>query len=339
MLLRYRITPRAPLMTPLMSDTIFGHLCWFVRYRDGEAVLEDFLAGYNGKKPAPVLFSSACPTGSLPRPTLPPMARGKAMAFVRRSFGTDKISIFEGLSRVKSWNKINFITLDHWQALKNGYSEEGFYELLYKRSKSDDDWSLEIVELTSHNVVSREKGRVSSEGGGLFTRGKRWFSETAKFDLYVQVADDTYGTMVDSFLTDYLVETGFGADKSLGMGRLNITRDETFDLALLDAELPNRRMALSLTAFPGMGNYPAFYRLKTKFGKLGGDFAISSPTGGDTRPFKKPVLMYQEGAVFAGTVALDAMPLLSDIHSDQRIRHCGIPLAIPFTINEEIYYA
>jgi CRISPR-associated protein Csm4 len=188
-------------------------------------------------------------------------------------------------------------------------------------------------------MISREKGTVASEGGGLFTREKHWFSESSNFDLYAQVADGTYGAMVESFLTDYLVETGFGADKSLGMGELDITKDKTFDPDLLDAELANSRMALSLTAFPTMGDYPSFYRLKTKFGKLGGEFAISSPTGGDTRPFKKPVLMYEEGAVFVGTTALDAMPLLSDIHSDHRIRHCGIPLTIPLTINEEINYA
>ena len=95
-------------------------------------------------------------------------------------------------------------------------------------------------------------------------------------------------------------------------------------------------MSLSLAAFPDMCNYSAFYRLKTKFGKLGGDFSVASPTGGDTRSFKKPVLMYEEGAVFIGHHALDTMPLLSDVHSDARIRHCGIPVALPLSIREDL---
>lgn len=332
MLLRYRITPQAPLITPLMSDTIFGHLCWFIRYQDGEAALEDFLAGYVGTTPAPVLFSSAFPAGYLPRPTVPPMEREKAREFTRQYFGMDKVSLFEGLSRIKSWNKRTFITLDQWQALKDGYSEEGLYKMLYKEENTEDAGNHEVVELTSHNVISRRKGTVSSEGGGLFTREKRWFGEGMKLDLYTRIANGTLTTMVDSFLIEYLVATGFGADKSLGMGSLDISHDEKFDPAVFDAALPNGQMALSLTAFPGMGNYRAFYRLKTKFGKLGGDFAVSSPTGGDTKPFKKPVLMYEAGAVFMGTEAMDTVPLLSDVHSDRRIRHCGVPLTIPFTL-------
>jgi CRISPR-associated protein Csm4 len=97
---------------------------------------------------------------------------------------------------------------------------------------------------------------------------------------------------------------------------------------------PNARLSLSSAAFPGIEQYAASYRLKTKFGRLGGNFAFSSPTGGDPRPFKKPILMYEPGAVFYTVDDLSSKPLLAGVHSDARIRHCGIPITLPFKISE-----
>ena len=36
---------------------------------------------------------------------------------------------------------------------------------------------------------------------------------------------------------------------------------------------------------------------------------------------------------------LNDKPLLDNVHSDKRIRHCGIPVTLPFKISEDISYA
>jgi CRISPR-associated protein Csm4 len=319
-----------------MSDTMFGHFCWSIRYQAGEESLERFLKGYDEDSPAPVLFSSAFLTGYIPRPTLPHLGREQSLAFAKRHFGTGKASIFEGLSKIKSWNKLRLISIEHWKALKDNYDDEALYELLQNGEIGEEGKPL--TELSSHNVISRETGTVSSEGGGLFTREKTWYDSKISLDIYVLINDSAMETMVDNFLTQYLPQNGFGADKSLGMGAFDICRDKGFDPSDFEVASANARMSLSLAAFPDMGNYPAFYRLKTKFGRLGGDFSVASPTGGATRPFKKPVLMYEEGAVFIGHHALHTMPLLSDVHSDTRIRHCGIPVTLPLSTREDLYH-
>ena len=290
MLYRYRLKPLSSLITPVMSDTMFGHFCWAIRYQDDEKSLERFLKGYDANLPAPVLFSSAFLSGYIPRPTLPHLGREQALAFVERHFGKDKASIFEGLSKIKSWNKRRLIKIEHWKVLKNSCDDEALYELL--QNGDVDEEEKKITELSSHNVISREIGTVSSEGGGLFTREKIWYDSKISLDIYVLINDSTMETRVDNFLTQYLPQNGFGADKSLGMGAFDVYRDEGFDPGDFKVVSANARMSLSLAAFPDMVNYPAFYRLKTKFGKLGGDFSVASPTGGATRPFKKPVLMY-----------------------------------------------
>ncbi len=339
MLYRYRLKPLSSLITPMLSDTMFGHFCWAIRYQDGEEFLERFLKGYGAGSPAPVLFSSAFLSDYIPRPTLPHLGREQALEFVKKHFGTDKASIFEGLSKIKSWNKRRLIKIEHWEILKDSYYDEALYELLLNEDTNKEGENKIIPELSSHNMISRETGTVPSEGGGLFTREKIWYDSEIFLDIYVLINDTAMETSVDNFLTQYLPQNGFGADKSLGMGALDIFRDEDFDSDDFKVSSANALMSLSLTAFQDMGNCRAFYRLKTKFGKLGGDFSVSSPTGGATRPFKKPVLMYEEGAVFVGHHALDGMPLLSDVHSDKRIRHCGVPVTVPLTIKEDLYHA
>ncbi len=72
----YRLTlaPRSSFVTPLQSDTLFGHLCWAMRNRDGPERLTGFLDDFRGNSP-PLLIYDALPEGRLPAPLLPPMSR------------------------------------------------------------------------------------------------------------------------------------------------------------------------------------------------------------------------------------------------------------------------
>lgn len=339
MRLRYKLEPRSPLTTPLMSDTLFGHFCWAVRYRDGEKVLNDFLARYDTAGPAPVLFSSAFLSDHLPRPTLPSPSRPRVREFVRDLFGTDKAHQLEGLSAVKKWSKIHTLPLSIWLDLKDQYSDLALYQAFYDNGTTDAPEGG-IIDIAMSNRIDRITGTVPEEGGGgLFQREKTWFPPGTILDLYVEVNDPEWESGVDWFLTEFLPDYGFGADKSIGMGAFSIARDVDFDESLFSSDDHSAGMSLSFSAFPGMGDIPAFYRLKTKFGKLGGDYAASSPTGGDPRPFKKPILMYEPGVVFLTPSRLNDCPLLSGVHSDPAIRHFGIPFILPFNLSKEAHDA
>ncbi len=343
MICRYHITPQSPVMTPFMSDTFFGHFCWALRYQKGESFLKDFLNTYGDGKAAPVLFSSAFPSGYLPRPTLPPPGRDTMRAFVREHFGKSRQDIFQGLSRVKKWNKRRYIPLDLWTVLKDGYSAVRLYEHFFKKEAASGDvreGKHFRDDVTTSNRISRLQGTVQE--GGLFEREKRWYYEEISkdkcvpvtLDLYAEISDPAMGGLVDQFLLEFLPHYGFGADKSVGMGSLGIGKAESLSPECLSDQECNARMSLSLASFSGIEAYDAFYSLKTKFGRLGGHFAFSSPTGGNPRPFKKPVLMYEPGAVFFCDHSLSSKPLLDKVHSDERIRHCGIPITLPFkTLN------
>jgi len=344
MLARYRITPTSPLMTPLMSDTIFGHFCWALSHRRGTAQLEAFLASFDGESKAPVLFSSAFRAGYLPRPVLPPPPQSEQRQLVENYFlseprGTEddaaaRQRLLNDWTILKAWRRRRLISLEDWLALKDGYSELDFLGRLAKRGEPTEEAHQMINTAETSNTISRASGQVTEESGGLFIREKQWFVPDAQLDLYVAVNEPALVDDVDWFLCAYLPQNGFGKDKSIGMGALSIVRDAAFDETLFDTPGANAQLTLSMTAFDGMGAVPARYNLHTKFGKLGGSFAVCGPDGGNARPFKKPLMMIEPGGVFFTAKPLDTVPLLADVHSDARIRHCGIPVTIPLFVKE-----
>jgi len=328
MLLRYKVRVLSPLETPLMSDTLFGHFCWGLRYMEGERFLEDFLGRFGGGRKAPVLFSSAFPAGMIPRPELPPPERSVIVSFAREKAGDDRGQLLKALQKARGILRQNYISVSAWQRIKEGLSWLSMLSLLWKDGAKGDE--LEPVEeITQSNVINRLSDSVSQEGG-LFTRTKSWYPKDSSLEFYTAVGDSALLPVMEKVLLEYIPGTGFGADKSIGMGRLAVGRDTSFAPAALECPGANARLLLSMAAFDGLERHEAYYRLKTKYGKLGGGFAAASPTGGDPRPFKKPVLMYEPGAVVLTTDALDAADLLRGVHTDARICHCGIPLSIPF---------
>ena len=346
MLLRYRIKPLSPIITPLMSDTFFGHFCWAMRYQKGESFLTDFLSSYGSKEGAPVLFSSAIISGYLPRPVLPPPKRAQIRSFIEKYFVknphghlkdmTDRQKRFQGMESVKSWNKLRLIAIDEWTSLKDDYSEMRVMDIFYQRLKTHTDGENRFfeAEVTAANTISRSSGAVLSEGG-FFPREKTWYHKNVELELYVEINSQELSPVVDWFLTDYLPLNGFGKDKSVGMGCMEIARDDTFDPGVFKVKDANALLSLSLAAFEGMEKDKPFYNLITKFGKLGGAFAFSSPSGGAPRPFKKPILMFEPGAVFFTKEHLNTKPLIGNVHSDKRIRQCGIPVTLPFRTRED----
>lgn len=346
MLYRYSVYPLSPVMTPLMSDTFWGHICWALVYEHGEKYLENFLDLYNEEKTAPVLFSSAFVSGYLPRPVLPLPKRKEIRKFVDEKFVScedksfNKLNAkqrrFKGMETVKAWNKIRFVEVKDWLQLKNNYSEALLYEIFYKKFIAG-TLQADVMEneISASNTVNRISGTVDEETGGLFQREKQWYHENAKLDLYVKTGSKEFASIADWFLTEHLPSNGFGKDKTVGMGCLKIHKDKSFNLDIFNVSDANAAVTLSMTAFEGMMEYPSFYRLMTKFGKLGGSYAFSSPTGGKTRPFKKPVMMMEPGSIFFTSEQLNNKPLLKNMHSDKNIRHAGVPLTLPLKTRKD----
>ena len=223
-----------------------------------------------------------------------------------------------------------------WLQLKNNYSEALLYEIFYKKFIAG-TFQADVMEneISASNTINRISGTVDEETGGLFQREKQWYHENTKLDLYVETVSKEFASVADWFLTEYLPVYGFGKDKTVGMGYLKICKDKSFNPDIFNVSNANAAVTLSMTAFDKIMEYRSYYRLMTKFGKLGGSYAFSSPTGGKTRPFKKPVMMMEPGSIFFTSEQLNNKPLLKDVHSDKNIRHAGVPLTLPLKTRED----
>jgi hypothetical protein len=72
---KFTVQPLTAFGTPLAGDTLFGHLCWAIRERNGENGLSDLLEGYTAGRPF-LVASDGFPEGLIPRPTAPDSALG-----------------------------------------------------------------------------------------------------------------------------------------------------------------------------------------------------------------------------------------------------------------------
>ena len=64
---RIKLNTFSGILTPLQSDTIFGHLCWILAYRKGDKKLQEFLDPFKAGNP-PFLISDGFPNDFLPKP-------------------------------------------------------------------------------------------------------------------------------------------------------------------------------------------------------------------------------------------------------------------------------
>lgn len=263
----YKITLRlkSALSTPLMGDTLFGHICWGIRFRKGEKVLTDFLTLY--KTQPPLVLSNGFPAGYLPRPVLRPAGY------------KDDLSI-EEYETFKKYKKIRFLPAE-W------FVEDGFVfseETLLQKMMTGDIKALSVVKTERmHNSINRLSGTVLEEQSP-FAVSESWYEANQLFNVYAlsTMSRDEVYTLFEQGL-----ENGYGADASTGKGWMVVDTVEE------ETRLPGRgNRAMALGAFVPEGEKPAELRadIFTKFGKLGGSYIY------DNNPFKKPLLMYAEGA-------------------------------------------
>jgi CRISPR-associated protein Csm4 len=265
--LKLTLLPESAFGTALAGDTLFGHLCWALRWRHGSVALTDLLGGYTTGRPFAVL-SDAFPAGLLPRPNLPTGRLGRQADPSLRK--TDKL---------KAWLPANQadLPLIDWSA----------------HALAQDTATRQRTEVATQNTINRLTGTT---GTGPFA--PRQVERTVhpagqRLELYAVL--DTARLGLDDFrqtLHD-IGASGYGRDASTGLGKFS----------LLDAqahEWPVQTGAHHVMTLAPCAPEPAlldaadcFYQPLTRFGRHGSLHAL----GG--QPFKRPLLMLRSGAVLA----------------------------------------
>ena len=295
------IKPLSGFGTPLKGDTIFGHFCWQAAYDTSvlRGGLDKWIACYQ-ERPF-VVFSSAWPKlldngkffYAFKRPDLPlsflfpPLAEDDC----KKRFEKHKDN------KTMKWMRVEedlSFTLDSMKYLTD--------EDLVKSSKKQITEETERImreqrhqkfyadSIQQHNTINR---LTMTTGEGMFAP----FTETAFFyypetELAVFVLLDEEATDIERVCAamENIGKFGFGRDASTGCGRFELGEHDKLSLPSVGSS--NACYALS-PIVPEKGIFSdQYFTPFVRFGKHGDILATSE------NPFKNPVLMADEGAVF-----------------------------------------
>jgi CRISPR-associated protein Csm4 len=290
---------KSRLVTPLMGDTIFGHILWGIARNLGDEAVAEFI---NNLEQNPLVVSNAFPHDYLPKPLL-----------------IDTSYKEEDYANIKKIKKIKYVPAAPF------FKNEKITTTLFAKCINDEKmYKYETIERLK-NTCDRIKGGTLEETG-LYGIDEIWVTagENKKvlFDVYI-------GTSLEKDdLEQYIkwaFENGYGADASVGAGVISLSKIEPVQFP----ENGKRAMTLGSFVVPDLTLYESLeLRANTtvKRGKVGDIFTHQ------INPFKKPILFYSEGATFNAQAIEKPYigSLLRDVHKDNRIVHQGWALTIRF---------
>ena len=283
-MLTYRATlrPRSATRSPWQADTLFGHLCWLIRYEEGAAALDDVLAHYRRGAP-PLLLSDGFPNGWLPRPLLPdmrPRERG------------DKRTQVAALEAAKEAEGIRWVGLADFDALRRGSTAIPVA------------WpALDPTRTVLKNQINRLTGSTTpsdetAQGGSLYDVDELAFVDATSVrragldvTVYVRSADERWAGRAKDLL-GRLARGGYGAKKSAGYGHFDLAGWQRFDGFDAPPEGANGFISLSNWVPARTDPTTGYYGTMVKYGKLGEELANAE------NPFKFPLTMLAAGSVF-----------------------------------------
>ncbi|MCK8603006.1 hypothetical protein [Desulfoferrobacter suflitae] len=290
------IKPLSGFGTALKGDSIFGQFCWQAAY--DSALLDGGLEPWVEKYPQQpfAIFSSAYPTlpGETPkfalkRPDLP-----LSLLFP----GTPGKNKREGaLQRKENMNKRWMLVSEHGEIALHSVEFVNSEELITRIIQHDSAHTCGIETnhfarslIQSHNTINR---LTSTTGKGMFAP----FAEMNTF--YHPDVTLTIFVLLDPEATDIvricrafttMGRWGFGKNASTGCGRFQLVGHHELSLPSPKAACACYTLA---PAVPEKGTFKdLFFTPFVRFGKHG-DVLVRS-----RNPFKSPVVMADEGAVF-----------------------------------------
>jgi CRISPR-associated protein Csm4 len=260
----YKVTLKlsSPYATDWQADTIWGQLCWALRFAYGEDELTDFITRYRDGEP-PLLVSNGFPGDLLPRPILPekPVKERSDFAIVKKQ------------------KKVRWLTPDEFMKTLN--SEES--------ALSEKDGETESVTLKNqiNRLIGTTGGREADE-----TTGRLFSFEQSHLDavsIYLKVATDFVETSKELFQN--LSRSGYGKRKTVGYGQFSV---QSFDEFAGFKSPQDADGFISLSNFVPAADDPTsgYWEILVKYGKLGEEYAITG------NPHKKPLVMFKAGSCF-----------------------------------------
>lgn len=267
---KIRIQLKSATGTRWQSDTIFGHLCWQVAYGALDISMEDFLKPFLDGDP-PFVLSDGFPvitrneqlTSAMPRPLV--------------KMELDEAESATEYQETKKRTKAPYFTLGDFVRVCRGEKPED--------DPVEDPYRIMVV---PHASLDRNTSTTKAEGeGGFYETISEYLPPPSMLDIYLRCAEGWIEKV--EILFKGIAASGFGRDKSVGLGAFEIAGIEEFD-KFHSFEGANGFVSISSMVPARDDPADAHYRTRVKYGKLG-DILHANP-------FKRPLLQMLPGAVF-----------------------------------------
>lgn len=323
------ITLKSSIITPLQSDTIFGHVCWAIAFLkwDEDDKLKKFLSLYDEERNnPPLLISNGFPYGYVPKPVIRPPKQSDIDAVF------DDTKRIENSFKIKTLKKANLLPKDLFDDLnKSSINTKDLLSTM--KDKYNDIIKLHSMEqsiVLQHNKINRLTQKV--EEGYLFSQEERFFSDNAnKFEIYLKTNYFNIDELKRIFT--YIAESGFGKDKSTGKGYFSFEISQGTNI--VHSDNPNAFMTLSSYIPSAADPVNGYYNIMHKFGKLG---RRHSEGFSEDNPFKVPLIMFSAGSTFFDKDFNENKvygTLLSDVHKNKAIRHYAYAYPVGISIEAQ----
>jgi CRISPR-associated protein Csm4 len=301
----YEITiqPLGGLGTPLKGDTLFGHFCWQVVYDPDllEGGIERLATQY-AERPL-IIFSSAFPKlkhpsvrYALKRPDLPLSSlfpqRDKELKELFRSRKENKKKqwFLSGEDLALELGNADYLTdKELLEKLEGGLSRETRRHM--KRIGNTQGKNKALLSfLQPHNSINRLTNCTGSEPFAPYSHQVIYYFPEMELAVFVLLEEQATNVEKVCGALERIGRWGYGKDASIGQGRFKLT-------GYRELPLPERKDANAVyclaPSVPEKGSFQEAYFVPfVRFGKHGDMLARAA------NPFKNPVIMADEGAVF-----------------------------------------
>ncbi len=295
------IKPESAFGTPLKGDTIFGQFCW--QAAEDPALLngglDEWIERYSERPFA--VFSSAWPVFldrgrwvfAVRRPELPLFRLGdpegvsdcaERLRMRKKNKARRWLLLPEDLSVRVAWENL---LDDHalFDRIMAGFSEE---EQRAASAGGIRRFALQAEQ--QHNTINR---LTMTTGKGMFApyvMKNTWYVPGMELVIFVALDEEAISLEQVREGLARMGQWGFGRDASTGLGRFSLGEDE-------EVSWPERREGQAVFTLapcvPEQGRFhEAFFAPFTRFGRHGAQLLHKG------KPFKNPVVMADEGAVF-----------------------------------------
>lgn len=235
------IIPTSNFASFLQGDTLFGQICWLIRYKWGENQLETLLEDYE-KSPF-LIISDGFTSGYLPKPSLPTAILGENL---------DKKKKKE--NRKKVWLTV--------EDLQDGN---------FADAKSDADiGKISLTQAVVKNAINY-KSFTTKNGFDPYSETETYL---VKHDIYALLDETKFSLEKLNEIFKLLGEGGYGKNSTIGKGRFE---HDSFKRIIFAKQESTTFMMLSNVLFQNLQAKNIYYTPITKFGKHGGDLATHSP--------------------------------------------------------------